>query len=116
VVAWRGVDFRGSQDASPRPANNLPFCPIRNVTEDYPPTLLIHGDQDTDVPFRQSVLMAEELESRGAEHELIAMPNRGHVFDLDGEGMVDDLAGSGLVASWPANRRIGISLEKEGTI
>jgi len=28
------------------------------------------------------------------------MPNRGHVFDLDGEGMVDDLAGSGLVAGW----------------
>jgi len=66
-----------------------PFCPLRNVTEDYPPTLLIHGDQDTDVPFQQSVLMAEELEYRGVEHELITTSNRGHVFDLDGDGMKD---------------------------
>jgi acetyl esterase/lipase len=65
------------------------FCPIRNVTQDYPPTLLIHGDQDTDVPFEQSVLMAAELHRRGVKHELITMPNRGHVFDIDGEGMKD---------------------------
>jgi len=31
------------------------FCPIRNVTKDYPPTLLLHGDNDTDVPHQQSV-------------------------------------------------------------
>jgi acetyl esterase/lipase len=66
-----------------------PFCPIRNVTQDYPPTLLIHGDQDTDVPFEQSVLMSKELEHRGVAHELIKMPNQGHVFDIDGEGMED---------------------------
>jgi hypothetical protein len=29
----------------------------------------------------------------------------------NGEGMVDDLAGSSLVASWPAKRRVGVSLE-----
>lgn len=66
-----------------------PFCPIRNVTQEYPPTLLVHGDQDTDVPFEQSILMSEELECQGVEHELIRMPNRGHVFDIDGEGMKD---------------------------
>jgi acetyl esterase/lipase len=66
-----------------------PFCPIRNVTAGYPPTLLIHGEQDTDVPFEQSVLMSQELERRGVEHEFIALANRGHAFDLDGEGMQD---------------------------
>jgi len=66
-----------------------PFCPIRNVTQDYPPTLLIHGDQDTDVPFQQSVLMSKELKRYGVEHEFITMPNRGHIFDIDGEGMED---------------------------
>jgi acetyl esterase/lipase len=65
------------------------FCPVRNVTRDYPPTLLIHGDQDTDVPFEQSVLMAEELARHGAVHELITMPNRGHGLDVDGKGMRD---------------------------
>jgi acetyl esterase/lipase len=58
-----------------------PLCPIRNVTRDYPPTLLLHGDRDTDVPFEQSALMAKELERHGVEHEFIPMPGRGHAFD-----------------------------------
>jgi len=66
-----------------------PFCPIRNTTKEYPPTLLIHGNQDTDVPFEQSTLMSKELERHRVEHELITMPNRGHVFDIDSEGMKD---------------------------
>jgi dipeptidyl aminopeptidase/acylaminoacyl peptidase len=66
-----------------------PFCPIRNVTQDYPPTLLVHGDQDTDVPFEQAALMARELARHSVEHELIRMPNQGHAFDIDGDGMKD---------------------------
>jgi acetyl esterase/lipase len=38
-----------------------PYCPARNVTKDYPPTLLIHGTRDTDVPYEQSVEMDKEL-------------------------------------------------------
>jgi acetyl esterase/lipase len=60
-----------------------PFCPLRNVTRDYPPTLLLHGDKDTDVPYEQSVLMSREFERNGIEHELITMPGRGHGFDGD---------------------------------
>src|SRR5439155_25870192 len=55
-----------------------PFCRIRNVTKEYPPTLLLHGDKDTDVPYEQSVRMAAELQRRGVEHELITMTNLGH--------------------------------------
>ena len=58
-----------------------PFCPTRNVTADYPPTLLLHGDQDTDVPFAQSEQMAVELKRHGVEHELIRIPGGGHGFD-----------------------------------
>ena len=58
-----------------------PMCPVRNVSKDYPPTLLLHGDKDTDVPFEQSVLMAKELERQGVRHELITMAGRGHGFD-----------------------------------
>ena len=28
-----------------------PYCPVRLVTAAYPPTLLLHGDHDTDVPY-----------------------------------------------------------------
>lgn len=62
------------------------FCPIRNVTRDYPPTMLLHGDKDTDVPFEQSALMAKELKRRGVAHEFIAVPNGGHGFDRVGLG------------------------------
>jgi acetyl esterase/lipase len=58
-----------------------PICPVRNVTKDYPPTLLLHGDKDTDVPFEQSALMAKELARQGVQHEFISMPGRGHGFD-----------------------------------
>jgi len=58
-----------------------PFCPVQNVNADYPPTLLLHGDQDTDVPYIQSVMMAEELSRCKVEHELITMHEMGHGFD-----------------------------------
>jgi len=69
------------RDPHRRPAAFDPFCPVRNVSLQYPPTLLLHGDQDTDVPYQQSVLMARELERRGVQHELITIPQGGHGFD-----------------------------------
>jgi len=63
------------------------FCPVRNVTKAYPPTLLLHGDNDTDVPYQQSVDMARELRRVGVEHELITIKGGGHGFD--GKGMMD---------------------------
>ncbi|HEV3339175.1 MAG TPA: alpha/beta hydrolase [Pirellulales bacterium] len=54
------------------------FCPLRNVSKDYPPTLLIHGDKDTDVPYEQSVLMDRELARQGIEHRLITVAGGGH--------------------------------------
>jgi acetyl esterase/lipase len=62
------------------------FCPIRNVRQDYPPTLLLHGDEDTDVPFEQSQQMAAALQEQHVPHRLITMEGLGHGFDslLDG--------------------------------
>ena len=60
-----------------------PWCPIRNVTKEFPPTLLLHGDQDTDVPYEQSVLMARKLEEYHVDHNLVTMGNRGHGFDRE---------------------------------
>jgi hypothetical protein len=52
------------------------WCPIRNVSASCPPTLLVHGTKDTDVPNEQSPLMAQELSRKGVE--LITVPDAGH--------------------------------------
>jgi acetyl esterase/lipase len=54
------------------------FCPVRQISETYPPTLLIHGTEDTDVPHEQSVLMDRELSRHGVSHELISVTGAGH--------------------------------------
>ena len=59
------------------------FCPIRNVTPQYPPTLLLHGDADTDVPFQQSVDMNEALTREKIPHDFIQLHGKGHAFDRD---------------------------------
>ncbi len=55
-----------------------PYMPLKNVTSSYPPTLLIHGNKDTDVPYEQSVLMAAELKKHGVEHQLITISGAEH--------------------------------------
>lgn len=55
-----------------------PFEPVHNVTDQYPPTLLVHGTVDTDVPFEQSVMMAEQLRRHGVRHQLMAVDNGEH--------------------------------------
>lgn len=57
------------------------YSPIRNVTRSYPPTLLLHGDADTDVPYQLSVDMSKVLERNHVEHELITIHGGGHGFD-----------------------------------
>ncbi len=56
----------------------VPYMPVRNVTADYPPTMLIHGTEDTDVPYEQSVMIAERLKAHGVEHELVTIPGGEH--------------------------------------
>jgi acetyl esterase/lipase len=68
-------------DPDGEPAKFEPFCPVRHVTKDYPPTLLLHGDQDRDVPFAQSEQMAAALEQHQVPHQLLRMEKFDHLFD-----------------------------------
>jgi acetyl esterase/lipase len=68
-------------DPESEPETFAPSCPVRHVTSDYPPTLLLHGDRDTDVPYAQSVQMAEALSRVGVDHELMTITGSGHGFD-----------------------------------
>jgi dipeptidyl aminopeptidase/acylaminoacyl peptidase len=53
---------------------------VKNVTAQYPPTYLMHGAADTDVPYEQSVMMATEFRKHGVPHEFITLQNGEHDF------------------------------------
>ena len=55
-----------------------PYCPVRNVTAQYPPTMLIHGTDDTDVPYQLSADMAKEFTRQGVKYELVTVKGEGH--------------------------------------
>jgi dipeptidyl aminopeptidase/acylaminoacyl peptidase len=44
------------------------------------PVLLVHGDDDRNVPFSQSLLLARELSARRIPYRDIAFPNERHSF------------------------------------
>lgn len=54
------------------------YCPIRNVTAAYPPTILLHGTADMDVPYEESKNMAARLAEVGIEHEFLTLEGAGH--------------------------------------
>ncbi len=55
-----------------------PYMPVKNVTKDFPPTFMIHGTADTDVPHEQSVMMARQFAAHKVPHELISIAGAEH--------------------------------------
>jgi acetyl esterase/lipase len=58
------------------------YNPAKNIDAKYPPTLLIHGLKDLDVPFQESVLLEQEFKKKGVRHQFIALGASGHLFDI----------------------------------
>jgi acetyl esterase/lipase len=54
------------------------YSPVRNITASYPPMLLVHGTEDTDVPYQLSADMAKELSRHEVPHELVTVKGAGH--------------------------------------
>jgi acetyl esterase/lipase len=67
-----------------------PYCPVRNVTADYPPTILLHGTADTDVPYELSADMAKELARHKVPHELATLKGAGHGLTGVDKKLVDE--------------------------
>lgn len=65
-----------------------PYCPLYYSDSDFPPTLLLHGTKDEDVPYEQSVLMSKKLSNSGGSCKLITIPDGKHVFDEDWDNPV----------------------------
>ncbi|MCP3918658.1 MAG: alpha/beta hydrolase [bacterium] len=65
-------------DPITNPAAYVWYSPELNVTNQFPPTLLVHGDLDLDVPHTSSVQMAAQLAQHGVDHVLDIVPGAGH--------------------------------------
>lgn len=65
-------------DPHEQPEKFYSYMAVKNVSADYPPTLLIHGDKDTDVPYEQSVMMEAEFKKHDVEHRLITLVGGEH--------------------------------------
>ena len=49
----------------------------------YPPTVLIHGSGDTDVPYEESVKMDEKLSQFKVQHEFLHVQGGSHCLGAD---------------------------------
>jgi len=65
-------------DPKTEPEKFYPYMAVKNVDKNYPPTLMIHGTLDTDVPYEQSVMMAAEFKKHGVPYKLISVQNGEH--------------------------------------
>ncbi len=67
--------------------------PIKYISKETPPFLIIHGDKDTLVPLNQSEILHEAIKKAGVESELVVIKNAGHggkdfLAALDREKMI----------------------------
>jgi acetyl esterase/lipase len=58
--------------------------PVSHVSADDPPFLLLHGDNDQVVPYRQSEIMETALRNAGVPVKLIRVPGGGHGSSFPG--------------------------------
>jgi dipeptidyl aminopeptidase/acylaminoacyl peptidase len=93
-----GVDFHGVHDWNAVIANFVPAydpktqadaarvafqsSPLDSVSTWKSPVLLIHGDDDRNVPFSETVHLAEALRQQHVEFEELIFPNEIHDFLL----------------------------------
>jgi len=65
-------------DAKQQPGALDKYCPVKLITSDYPPLMMVHGTADTDVPYSCSVDMDRELTRNKVPHELVTVPDAEH--------------------------------------
>jgi dipeptidyl aminopeptidase/acylaminoacyl peptidase len=87
-----GVDFHGVHDWSARMTANAPGAatdaartafessPMASVRTWRSPVLLIHGDDDRNVDFNQTITMANALRQQGVYFEQLILPDEIHGF------------------------------------
>jgi acetyl esterase/lipase len=69
------------------------ISPVNSIASGAAPTLIIHGDRDTVVPYQQAELMARKLEQAKVPFRLVTREGKAHGWDT----MYEDVA---LCADW----------------
>ncbi|MFP6753370.1 MAG: alpha/beta hydrolase [Pirellulaceae bacterium] len=62
------------------PEKAADYSPIVHVSEDDPPTLLVHGDKDNLVPLSNSTKMLSAMEGKKVTSKLLVLEGAGHGF------------------------------------
>ena len=89
-----GLDFRGfASDSTAEKVGCEPeaLSPIHHVKEGLPPTLIMHGKDDTTVPFVTVEAFTERMKKAGNRCELKGYDGQKHGF-FNGPGFADTLA------------------------
>jgi acetyl esterase/lipase len=68
----------------------FPYMPLKNVTARFPPTVLIHGTADTDVPFEQSELMVKEFQQHGVPFQFHPIDKAEHGLSGGDRAQIDE--------------------------
>ncbi len=78
IALLLGMAPRGARGDSIENRTYREASPISHVSPDDPPFLLLHGDKDVVVPYKQSVSMEKALKEAGVEAKLLTIPGAGH--------------------------------------
>lgn len=79
-------------------SGGMPENAIPLMRPSYPPTLILHGDQDTVVPVRLAHQLKELLERLHVPHQAVILPGQGHWFDAPAQLQIM-MATAGFLAS-----------------
>ena len=62
----------------PGPHIHDAHSPISYAAQIHTPVLILHGEQDTNVPLGQAIHFHRALRHHGVEHEFVVYPREGH--------------------------------------
>ena len=79
-----------------------PYCPLFNLSARFPPTILIHGTADTDVPCDESSRLAAALAALRAPHAFLQLDGVGHGFAgaTPADAEAAEVAAAAFLQSW----------------
>jgi len=82
VHDWNQWQAWASGEANDEGRTEWRSSPIADIDAWRSPVLLIHGDDDRNVPFSETKWLVEKLDALGVDHELLIFPDDVHSFLL----------------------------------
>jgi dipeptidyl aminopeptidase/acylaminoacyl peptidase len=69
-----------SNSEGPGPHRHDQLSPVSCASRIRTPVLIVHGEEDTNVPFGQALLLRRALRRYGVDHEFVSYPREGHMI------------------------------------